>query len=208
MTGARPKPAGPTADRILDAAQARFFAHGFSHASMDRLASDLGMSKKTLYLHFRSKDALLEAVMDRFTHRIAVSMDAILADRSLDFPARTSLLLETLGRHIALLDRHFIEDMSRQAPQIWKKVEDFRRDRIFSVFGALIREGAAKGHFRKDLDPDLILQIYLLSIQNVLNPRILSTLSHSASQVFEALLSVLFEGMLTDMGRRRFAVRH
>lgn len=208
MTGAMPEPAGPAADRILEAAQARFFAHGFSHASMDQLAADLGMSKKTLYLHFRSKDALLEAVMERFTRRLAESMDAILADRSLDFPARTARLLETLGRRIALLDRHFIEDLNRQAPQVWKKVEDFRRDRIFSVFGSLIREGAAKGHFRKDLDPDLILQIYFLSIQNVLNPRTLSTLPHSAAQVFETLLSVLFEGMLTDKGRRLFAVRH
>ncbi len=199
--------AEPVRARILDAAQARFFAHGFSRATMDELAADLGMSKKTLYLHFRSKDALLEGVMDRFTCGIAESMDTILADPSLDFPSRTARLLETLGRRIALLDRHFIEDLNRQAPQIWKKVEDFRRDRIFSVFGSLIREGAAKGHFRKDLDPDLILQIYFLSIQNVLHPRTLSTLPHSAAQVFQTLLSVLFEGMLTDRGRRRFAVR-
>ena len=207
--GPLPRTAAADHGRILDAAQSRFFAHGFSRVTMDELAADLGMSKKTLYRHFPAKEALLEAVMDRFTHGIAKEMDTIMANRSLVFPARLQALLGALGRRLALLDRVFLEDMGRHAPQVWKRIEDFRRERIFRVFGELFRQGAAQGHFRSDLDPSLILQIYFHSIQNVLNPRTLSTLPHSAGQVFETLLSVLFEGVLTEKGRRRHrAARH
>jgi len=189
--------------RILDAAQARFFAHGFSRVTMDALAADLGMSKKTLYRHFPGKEPLLQAVMARFTRGIAREMDRVLRDRSRDFPSRLAGILDALGRRLVLLDRSFLEDMGRHAPRVWARIEAFRRERIFRVFGSLLREGAARGHFRRDLDPDLIVHIYFQSIQNVLNPRTLAALPHSTAQVFQTLRSVLFEGMLTDAGRRR-----
>src|SRR5436305_2703935 len=53
--------------RIVDAARAHFFSHGFRNVTMDDLAEELGVSKKTLYTHFPSKIALLEAVLaDKF----------------------------------------------------------------------------------------------------------------------------------------------
>src|SRR5437899_9558942 len=53
--------------RIVDAARAHFFTLGFRSVTMDDLADELGISKKTLYAHFPSKIALLEAVLaDKF----------------------------------------------------------------------------------------------------------------------------------------------
>src|SRR6267142_2463682 len=53
--------------RIVEAARAHFFSHGFRSVTMDDLAEELGVSKKTLYAHFPSKIALLEAVLaDKF----------------------------------------------------------------------------------------------------------------------------------------------
>ncbi|MGN6719163.1 MAG: helix-turn-helix domain-containing protein, partial [Candidatus Binatia bacterium] len=47
------------AERIVSAARAHFFAHGFRSVTMDDLAAELGMSKKTLYAQFPSKTELL-----------------------------------------------------------------------------------------------------------------------------------------------------
>ena len=53
--------------RIVDAARAHFFSHGFRSVTMDDLADELGVSKKTLYAHFPGKIDLLEAVLtDKF----------------------------------------------------------------------------------------------------------------------------------------------
>src|SRR5437899_12911080 len=52
---------------IVEAARAHFFSHGFRSVTMDDLADELGVSKKTLYAHFASKIALLESVLaDKF----------------------------------------------------------------------------------------------------------------------------------------------
>src|ERR1043165_3696150 len=53
--------------RIVGAARAHFFGHGFRSVTMDDLAQELGISKKTLYAHFPGKFDLLEAVLaDKF----------------------------------------------------------------------------------------------------------------------------------------------
>ena len=52
---------------IVTGARRHFFMHGFRSVTMDDLARELAISKKTLYAHFQSKRALLEAVMaDKF----------------------------------------------------------------------------------------------------------------------------------------------
>src|SRR6185369_9923033 len=60
-------PENPVRQRIVKAARTYFMAHGFRSVTMADLAKGLGMSKKTLYVHFASKDELLEAaVQDKF----------------------------------------------------------------------------------------------------------------------------------------------
>jgi len=55
----------PTRDRILQAAYDLFYAKGFSRVGVDAVAESAGLTKRTLYQHFRSKDDLLAAVLDR-----------------------------------------------------------------------------------------------------------------------------------------------
>jgi AcrR family transcriptional regulator len=55
-------PAGTHA-RILDAAYALFYRHGFQRTSLDDIAAKAGVTKRTLYYHFRSKDALAGAML-------------------------------------------------------------------------------------------------------------------------------------------------
>ncbi len=58
----RPKDLGKQ-QAILDAARAVFLAHGFTHATMDDIAQKAGVSKITLYNHFKDKDRLFQAMV-------------------------------------------------------------------------------------------------------------------------------------------------
>src|ERR1035437_2727022 len=75
----------PPSRRILDAARVHLFTYGYSALTMDNLAAELGMSKKTLYVHFPSKDALVEALIVGFTGEIRASADALFGDKTLSF---------------------------------------------------------------------------------------------------------------------------
>jgi len=63
-----PRSAQRTRQRILDAAYALFRRRGYTRASMDEIAVATGVTKRTLYFHFRSKDELLAAVLDAQHH--------------------------------------------------------------------------------------------------------------------------------------------
>lgn len=59
-----PRPSAPTRDRIIDAASALFYGEGIRAVSMDAVAAKAGITKKTLYYHFRSKDDLIAAYLE------------------------------------------------------------------------------------------------------------------------------------------------
>ncbi|MEO1160879.1 MAG: helix-turn-helix domain-containing protein [Pseudomonadota bacterium] len=53
----------PAKERIIDAANRLFYAEGIRAVSVDAIAEKAGLTKKTLYYHFKSKDDLIEAYL-------------------------------------------------------------------------------------------------------------------------------------------------
>jgi TetR/AcrR family transcriptional regulator len=70
---------GATADRILDAALVSFGSRGYEATSLDALADSLGMRKQSILYWFSSKDALLEALIDRSAAELAGALEEALA---------------------------------------------------------------------------------------------------------------------------------
>ena len=60
-----PRHAERTRRRILDAAYELFYRKGFARVGVDEMAAFAGLTKRTLYYHFKSKDELLAAVARR-----------------------------------------------------------------------------------------------------------------------------------------------
>src|SRR6266487_1206852 len=82
--------------RIVQAAREHFFSHGFRSVTMDDLAEELAISKKTLYAHFPSKTALLEAVLaDKFAD-VSAELARVAREHSHDFAGALHQLLATL----------------------------------------------------------------------------------------------------------------
>lgn len=76
-SGRRPK--GETADRILDAALVSFGSRGYEATSLDALADGLGLRKQSILYWFPSKEALLEALIDRSAAQLAEALEDSLA---------------------------------------------------------------------------------------------------------------------------------
>jgi TetR/AcrR family transcriptional regulator len=68
-----------TADRVLDAAIESFGTRGYDSTSLDALAAELGIRKQTILYWFPSKEALLEAVIDRSAAELSEALEDALA---------------------------------------------------------------------------------------------------------------------------------
>src|SRR6476620_4915239 len=123
--------------RIVDAARAHFFSHGFRSVTMDDLAEELGISKKTLYAHFPGKIELLEAVLaDKFAG-VEARLKEVARAHPQDFPATLHALLANTQRELDEIKPPFVRDMRQKAPHVFKVVEGRRAELIERHFGKL-----------------------------------------------------------------------
>jgi AcrR family transcriptional regulator len=191
----------PIRAQIVAKAREEFFTHGFSKVTTDELAEALGMSKKTLYQHFSSKEELLRAAVYQLRDELSVALESTVDRTDLDFVEKLRTIMTAIGTRVSQLRQPFFEDIERKAPQIWKELEAFRREKIFTVMGKLFTQGSRSGMLRKDIDPQLFMLMFFAVVQQNINPESLAHLPYSASQVFETLITVLMEGVLTDDAR-------
>src|SRR6058998_2244786 len=192
----------PNRQRIVDAARFHFFSHGFRSVTMDDLAEELGMSKKTLYAHFPSKIALLEAVLaDKFTS-LEAKLEEITRAYPHNFPAALHELLASTQRELDEIKPPFVRDMRQKAPQVFKIVERRRAELIQRCFGKLFVEGQRTGMVRKDLPAELMIEILLAAVQAIVNPAKVEELGLTPKTGFASVVKVVLEGVITPKGRK------
>ena len=187
--------------RIVNGARSHFFAHGFRSVTMDDLAEELGMSKKTLYAHFPSKMALLEAVLvDKFA-RADADLGQVLSGASADLVSTMRQLLACTQRHLQEIQPPFHRDIHRTAPDMFKLIQVNRRKLIKRHFGRLLKEGRSHGTIRKDIPPELMMEILLGTIDAIANPAKLTELELTPEVVLSTILTIFFQGVLTEESR-------
>jgi AcrR family transcriptional regulator len=193
--------------RILAVARQHFLAHGFHRVTMDDLADELGMSKKTIYAEFASKTALLEAVLFEKFRSIEEELEVITEQCSTDFSTGLERLLACVQRHTDEIGPPFLRDMQREAPELFKLVQARRRKIIQHYFGLLLGEGRRAGLIRKDVPVDLIIEILLGAVEAIVNPARLAELDLSPRDVITPILSVILEGALTRERKNKQPMR-
>lgn len=196
-------PASP-ADRIRAAARQHLFTYGYSALTMDEIAAELGMSKKTLYVHFQSKDALVESILSHFMLEVRASAEAIFADQTQSFPAKLHRFIEMMVRRFTRISPHVLRDLQRAAPHLYRKVEEFRHTNIPLVFGQLVEEGQAAGVIRAEIDPHFAIEFWRPAIQSLMHPDTLERMKLSPDQMFTQAINLFFGGLLTPAGRKDY----
>jgi AcrR family transcriptional regulator len=152
----RPKPARrkPRADaqrnrvRVLEAAKQAFTRHG-GNASLDEIAKDAGVGAGTLYRHFPTRDALIEAVYRTEVEKLAAAEGKFAAS----LPP-----LEAL-RAWMLLFVDYIEAKHIIAPALntyaggASKLYESSRAQVSGAIDALVKRAIQSGDIRKDIEP-------------------------------------------------------
>jgi AcrR family transcriptional regulator len=193
-------PSDQVGRRILDAARSQFFAHGFRSVTMDDLARELGMSKKTLYAHFPNKTALLEAMLVTKLGELDAEMDLIASDSKSDFLEALARMLACAQRHTDEIHPAFLRDLRREGPEFFRIVEVRRRKVIRAHFGRLLEVGRRQNRIRRDIPTAVAIEILLGAVQAIMNPERLVELHLTPKTGFAAITSVILNGLLT---RRR-----
>lgn len=187
--------------RIILESRRHFLAHGFRGVTMDDLAHEMAMSKKTLYAGFPSKTALVEAVILEKFRNVDADLSRIASTSSLDSLGSLRRLLECVQGHMEEIRPPFLRDIRREMPDLFAVVERRRRDLIQRHFGKVFLEGRRAGIIRQDIPPKLAIDILLGAVQAVMNPSKIEELGSTPKTVFTAIVRVVLEGLTTEKAR-------
>ncbi len=191
-------------ERILTRAEEIFFQYGYTRVRMDEIAESLGISKKTLYKFFDSKENLFLEIMSRMKVRIKTNCQLICDDTEMEFIQKLKKLMNYIAKQSSKLRGPLPEDLQKNMPQVWIDINEYRKKEALAKFGDLIDEGVRKGAFRKDIDRQIIVLMYVNAISGLINPEVLSQLPFTGDQVFETIIRIMFEGIFTDEGRHKY----
>ena len=187
--------------RVVAVARRQFLAHGFRSVSMDDLAAELGMSKKTLYVAFPSKAALLEAVLKDKFREVERDLEQVAKDQAADVEQALHQFLSCLQRHTAEIQPAFVRDIGRETPELFQLIEQKRREVIRHYFGGWFEEGKKAGVIRSDIPTHLIIEILLGAVQSIMNPPKLMELGLTVEQGYSSVIRLILEGALVPKGK-------
>lgn len=166
MLHSHPKMNQEERDKIVEEAMKLFMRFGIKSVSMDDIARDLGMSKKTLYLYINDKEELVNTAVGTFIEGHKLSCDMCLT--SGENPVQQML---NLAHQVAITMRDvhssLIYDLQKYYPQSWKVFEEFRSKHIYEEVMRNMKEGKSTGWYREDLDEMIVARLYIKLIESI-----------------------------------------
>ena len=189
-------------ERILTKAEELFQQHGYSKVTMEEIAADLGVSKKTLYHFFPNKRELMRELMTDRQVQFMEHIDGIWGRNDLSFLGKVRSILDFASERASEINK--LPDIQRVEPELWRELHDFKKGKIFEKVRAIIEAGFETGVFRSDVDKDILLLVYMHAAESIVNQETLSELPCTGGQAFEAISKIIFEGILTEEGRTKY----
>ncbi|TGL33879.1 TetR/AcrR family transcriptional regulator [Leptospira koniambonensis] len=181
-------------ERILERTFLLFLSSGFAKTNTDQIAKHIGISKRTLYKYYDTKDKLIDSVFELMRSKVQTKFDKVLQDKEKDPIDRLKEILFFISDMGSKMSKTFAKDIEMVRPDLFVTMREFRKQRILSL-SDLLREGQKAGQIRKDVTPELTIDILLAAVDGILNPTYLFQSPYSNTMAFDAIVTIFLEGV-------------
>jgi AcrR family transcriptional regulator len=188
-------------ERILVKSHELFNRYGIRSVSMDDIAAQLGMSKKTLYQYYTDKDELVNAVFD-----------ILLSDNKAQCVECTKkgenaihevfLSFDVVEEMLKTMNPSVLFDMQKYHPSAYKKFDDFRNGFLFKIIKSNLERGIREELYREEIDTDILSRYRLHTVLLSFNPEVFPANKTNAAYIEQQLLEVFLFGLATPKGQK------
>lgn len=146
--------------KILDASGSLFDKYGIRSVTMSDIAKELGMSKKTLYVHIKNKHDLVHRLMQRELVQDQWVISQILeeASNALDAMLRVGIYAQ---QQINKMNPSLLYDLKKYHRPSWEMFDDFHRNSVLEMIEHNLRQGVEEGWYRSDLNVSLVARVHI-----------------------------------------------
>ena len=186
-------------EKILESVTALFLRFGIRSVSMDDIARELGISKKTIYQHFQDKNDLVR----QSTH-------AVLKDRQVEFEEierKASNALEEqmmishcIRKDLAQMNPSLMFDIEKYHSDAWSEYVDHERNVIEESVKRNLNRGIKEGYFRPEINVDILTRLRLQQVRMSFNSRVFPGTEFDFKEVQMQMFDHFVYGLLTEQG--------
>ncbi|QBA63110.1 TetR/AcrR family transcriptional regulator [Muriicola soli] len=188
-------------EKILHKATDLFLNLGFKSVTMDDLANEMGISKKTIYSHFDNKTKLVEACTLELFNNISQGIDTICSLQKNP--------IEELYEIKKFAMRHLKDEKASPQYQLQKyypKIHNTLRMKQFSLMQSCvvdnIKRGIAMGIYIPTLNVDFIARIYFSGVTSIKDHTLFPEDEFPKTQLMDDYLEYHLRGIVTSKGRQ------
>ena len=189
---------------ILEQVARMYMQHGIRSVTMDDVAAELGMSKKTLYQFFKDKADLVEEVVSAFLMQDDEFHSK--ENKKLNAIDRIFWIREHMNNMLKLMHNNMEYDLKKGYPMVYKKITKYKRKRIYEDHLLIMDQGKNEGLFRAELNSDMLARIAVGHFLFIFNPDngIFSDDEVRDIRLFDQLLDYHFYGVCTKEGLKYY----
>jgi len=184
-------------DRILEIARKEIQFKGFRF-TMNDLARQAGISTKTLYVMYTSKNEIIDQLLDQAIHDIRTSEQAIIDDPSLEMIDKLRRLLILVPSDFQFFQMNRLYELQRYYPEQWHRLDQFINVQWDSV-RQLLREGIASRKL-KSFQIDLFIEMYIGGLYRLLEQSAKQEFHMTLEEALDAMIDIMLDGILSREG--------
>jgi AcrR family transcriptional regulator len=185
--------------RILEKGTELFFRYGVKTVTMDAIATDLGISKKTIYQHFPDKDTIVYEVVKTFTEQDLEKWAEL--DRL--YPNVIEKMFksfEMVKDMLVQMNPRLLFEIQKYFPTAYQLFVEHGEKCIHENLIADFKKGAQFGYFRNDIDFELLARLRMAEVDLAFNPNFYPNNKLSLYETQLTLMDIFMRGILTDKG--------
>lgn len=188
-------------EKIQKTALELFFKYGIKHVTMDDIAKELGMSKKTIYQYYSVKDELVNHLTDVELKKQTSKFEEIKKEAK-DPIHEIVLISEKMRDMMQNINPVFFLDLQKLYPKAYEKFKEFRNNHAQKEINANIKAGKAAGVYREDISEELVARYRMAQIDMLMFSDYFSFERIGFIKANEFLLDMFIYGICTVKGHK------
>ncbi|HEA21613.1 hypothetical protein LCGC14_0928600 [marine sediment metagenome] len=181
-------------EEILQVAKERFLMFGSKHISMDELAVLLGISKKTIYGHFPSKEDLVNESIKLLITEFNKDASAFLNGNN-GHLEKIASIYDVVFDYLVRFKPSFVVGLRKYYPKAYGTYREFTKEFVFTIIFDLLVKAKYQGKIRQETNLKLFCKLYFFKLENRLFTEDNLLDDHSKEQLFEAMILVPLRGI-------------
>lgn len=186
-------------EKIIQKATDLFITLGFKSVTMDDIASEMGISKKTIYAHFSNKTNLVKEVTTSLFNIISHNIDCI-CDENKNPIEELYDIKKMVMIHLKDEKSSPQYQLHKYYPQIAENLKVMQYEKMTDCTLQNLKKGVEQGLYRKDLDIDFISKIYFLGANGIKDDGMFPVNQFPKRTLFESYLEYHLRGIVTPKG--------